>query len=205
MCFPSGAEGVVTAQVVPDGIVSINGSDTNMGCTNPLVDSGGVPVCPSGCFTSYLLDGNSPIIDTSTSDWASQLVTVRKSFTNDIPFTHVLLTFGFDTAVSLTGIELDLFLCPEWKIGAPLIAVYADEELDLVLTNPRESGLEFIIYETNQLSCDFLSNVSIPFGGSALADSSYRTWHILVSQFGRSIEWVQVGEVRFSGTLGNLS
>ena len=46
----------------------------------------------------YLLDGNSPAIDTSTSDWASQLVTVKK---NDgiparIPFDHVVLIFGFD-------------------------------------------------------------------------------------------------------------
>ena len=76
---------------------------------------------PSDCSTSYLLDGNSSAIDTSTSDWASQLVTVRK---NDgtpgfIMFDHVVLTFGFDTDVSLTSIELDLFLCPEWNIGAP--------------------------------------------------------------------------------------
>ena len=134
--------------------------------------------------------------------WASQLVTVRKSFTDDIPFQHVLLTFVFDTAVSLTGIELDLFLCPEWKIGVLLITVYADEELDFVLTNPRQSGLRFINYITNRLSCDSLSNVSIPFEGSAVdtPSTSYHTWHILVEQFGSAIDWVHVGGVRFLGT-----
>ena len=57
---------------------------------------------------SHLVDGCSPDIDTvtKTSDWASQLVTVMKSdSTNAIPVTHVLLTFHFDTAVSLIGID----------------------------------------------------------------------------------------------------
>ena len=49
-----------------------------------IVDSGGVMVYmyiynSTDCPSSYLLDGNSPAIDTSTSDWASQLVTVRKN------------------------------------------------------------------------------------------------------------------------------
>ena len=71
-----GAE--VPVLVVPQRIESVNGSDVDMGCTSPLVDSGGVMVCNSNDYLpSYLLDSNSPAIDTSTSDWASQLVTVR--------------------------------------------------------------------------------------------------------------------------------
>ena len=61
---------------------------------------------------SHLVDGCSPDIDTvtRTSDWI--IMTLMKSdSTNAIPVTHVLLTFRFDTAVSLTGIELDLLLC----------------------------------------------------------------------------------------------
>ena len=72
--------------VVPQGIKSVNGSSVNMGCTSPLIDSGGVIICAS---QSYLVP---PAIDTSTSDWASQLVTVRKTQTDEIPFDHVLLT-----------------------------------------------------------------------------------------------------------------
>ena len=84
-------------QVLPEGIEAVNGSSTDMGCTSALVDSGDVMTCNS---QSYLVDGCSPHIDTSTSDWAFQLVTVRRFEGNpDIP---VLLTFGFDTAVSLT-------------------------------------------------------------------------------------------------------
>ena len=93
-----------------------------MGCTSPLVERDGVEVCRS---QSYLVDGCSLDINTSSPDWASQLVTVRRNEgTADIHFAHVLLTFGFDTAVSLTGIEMDLLHCPDWGIGAPRITVY---------------------------------------------------------------------------------
>ena len=143
---------IVPVQVLPNGIQSVNGSDVNMGCTSPLVNRGGVMVCES---MSHLVDGYSPDIDTSTSDWASQLVTVRKSgSTSNIPFNHVVLTFGFDTAVSLTGIELDLFLCPEWKIGTPYITVFADEEDNLLFN--YFSGLPFENKLPTQSSCDSL-------------------------------------------------
>ena len=178
--------------VVPGGIQSVNGSDINMGCTSPLVDRGSVMVCET---MSHLVDGCSPDIDTSTSDWASQLVTVRKIFNYPINLQNVLLTFIFDTAVSLTGIELDLFLCPEWKIGAPYIAVYADDDSNFRYS----SSLPFQYWITTQSACDSLSNVSIPLQDQ-LASSFYSTWHILVTQFGRSIDWVHVGEVRFLGS-----
>ena len=55
----------VPVQVVPQ---VIHGSLTDMGCTSALVDSGDVMTCNS---QSYLVDGCSPDIDTSTSDWAS--------------------------------------------------------------------------------------------------------------------------------------
>ena len=46
-------------QVVPQGIESVNGSDVNMGCASPLVDSGGMMVCGSlsDCSTSYISVG----------------------------------------------------------------------------------------------------------------------------------------------------
>ena len=190
-------------QVVPQGIASVNGSDVNMGCTSPLVDSSGVMVCNSNdCSTSYLLDGGSPAIDTSTSDWASQLVTVRKNdaIPGRITFDHVVLTFGFDTAVSLTSIELDLCLCPEWNIGAPVIAVYGDGSGDLVLRTIQT--LTFLGSSNNQPSqslCDSLSTVSIPLQDDD-THSSYSTVHIVIEITEDSIDWVHVGEVKFLGT-----
>ena len=182
---------LIPVQVLPEGIEAVNGSSTDMGCTSALVDSGDVMTCNS---QSYLVDGCSPGIDTSTSDWASQLVTVRRNEdTFDVPFAHVLLTFGFDTAVSLTGIEMDLFLCPDWGIGAPRIRVYVDEEYDFVF----DLSLPFTPpVQPSQSSCDSLTTVHL--SGSTLSVSSYRTFHIIVDlSHHSSIEWVHIGEVRF--------
>ena len=181
-------------QVLPEGIEAVNGSSTDMGCTSALEDSGDVMTCNS---QSYLVDGCSPDIDTSTSNWVSQLVTVRRNEgTADIPFAHVLLTFGFDTAVSLTGIEMDLFLCPNWDIGAPRIRVYVNEEYNLAF---RFGPFFFPVLQPlqpSQSSCDSLTTVHL--SGDTLSVSSYRTFHILVDlSHQSSIEWVHIGEVRF--------
>ena len=182
-------------QVVPQGIESVNGSSVNMGCTSQLVDSGGVMIC--NMSQSYLVDSCSPAIDTSTSDWASQLVTVRKTpQTDEVGFDHVVLTFGFDTAVTLTGIELDLFLCPEWGIGAQRLSVYADVKSNLVFT---ATSLNFTHYTPSQSSCGSLSTVNISLGDT-LRSIPYLTWYILVSSFTPFIDWVHVGEVRFLGS-----
>ena len=101
----------------------MDGSSETMGCTSPLVVRDGVLVCDC-TSSSFLVDGISPNIDTSDNDWAAQLVTVRRNEegTADIHFPHVLLTFGFDTAVSPTGIEIDFFHCPDWGIcSAPIV------------------------------------------------------------------------------------
>ena len=162
-----------------------------MGCTSALVDSGDVMTCNS---QSYLVNGCSLDIDTSTSDWASQLVTVRRNeATVAVPFAHVLLTFGFDTAMSLTGIEIDLFLCPDWGIGAPRIRVYFNEEFNFVfnLSLPITPSVQ-----PSQSSCDSLTTVIIT--GDTLSVSSYQTFHILVDlSYQSSIEWLHIGEVRF--------
>ena len=187
---------LIPVQVLPEGIEAVNGSSTDMGCTSALVDSGDVMTCNS---QSYLVDGCSPDIDTSTSDWASQLVTVRSNEgTAAIPFAHVLLTFGFETNVFLTGIEMDLFHCPDWGIGAPRITVSLNEEYDFVfnLSLPFTPPVQ-----PSQSSCDSLTTVHL--SGDTLSVSSYRTFHILVDlSHQSSIEWVHIGDVRFFGEGG---
>ena len=179
----------------------MDGSDINMGCTSQLVDTDGVMICMS---QNYLVDGCSPAIETSTSDWASQLVTVRKTQNDRVtdaggdPFDHVLLTFGFDTAVRLTEIELDLFLCPDMNINAPFITLYVDEESNLTFTHDSSTSLPFQSYPPGgtvlPTSCDSLSTITITL--SDILTDPYITWHILFSSFTSSIDWVYVGEVR---------
>ena len=70
-------------QVVPQGIISRNGSSLDMGCSSSIVERDGVMVCDCSS-QSYLVDGVSSDINTSTSDWASQLVTVRRNEGNAV-------------------------------------------------------------------------------------------------------------------------
>ena len=196
-------------QLIPQGIESVNGSNVTMGCAQLNEFFTEFKFCGDsntfgGGVSSYLFDGNSPDIDTSALNWASQLVTVRKNNATDaISYDHVVLTFSFEPAVSLISIELDLFLCPELNIGAPNITVYGDET--------GSSGLvfnEFFVtlnivrvlqsVTPSQSSCGCLSNVSIPLPNTG---TFYFTWYIVVSFPPQSeIEWVHVGEVRLLDT-----
>ena len=182
----------VPVQVVPQGITSRDGSSFDMGCSGPLVERDGVIVCDCNS-QSYLVDGCSPDIDTSISDWASQLVTVRRNDgTAAVPFDYVLLTFGFETNVSLTGIEIDLFHCPNMSIGAPVTTVYLNEEYDLTFSN----GLPILrSVVPSESRCDSLSSFTI----SDITGFSYHVVHILITFFHFDIDLVYVGEVRFLG------
>ena len=170
-----------------------------MGCTSPLVVRDGVMVCDC-TSSSFLVDGVSPNIDTSGNDWAAHLVTVRRNEgTADIHFPHVLLTFGFDAAMSPTGIEIDFFNCPDWGIGAPRIAVYFNEEYNFIIrTNSTDSNAINLPFRdaviTTVSDCDSLSTVMVsPDPGP------YHIFHILVTFDTEPIDWVYVGEVRFLG------
>ena len=166
-----------------------------MGCTSPLVVRDGVMVCDC-TSSSFLVDGISPNIDTSDNDWAAQLVTVRRNEgALHIPPPHVLLTFGFDTAVSPSGIEIDFFHCPDWGIGSPRIDVYYNVEYNFtILTISSDINSPFKSVTTTVSDCDSLSTVMVsPDPGP------YHIFHIIVTFDTEPIDWVYVGEVRFLG------
>ena len=180
-------------QVVPQGIESVNGSNVNMGCASPLVDRGGVRVCDN--TESYLVDGCPLAISTSTSNWASQLVTVRRNAANDvIDVDHVVLTFTFSRAVLPTSIELDTFLCPVWNIGVSHIFVYADQNSSLIINSLSRNF--FGSYKVPNSVCDSLATVRMSFE-NRLTNTFYHSWHILVDFTGLDNEWFHVGDVRF--------
>ena len=190
-----------TAQIfhtVPQGTESVNGSDVDIGCQEILNLTNVVIFCghPLDPGPSHLTDGITPDINTSDPNWASQLVTVRKNTaTIDIPYDHVVLVFDTTNPVNLTSVELDMFICPQWNIGAPNITVYADED--------GTTGLGFSTYfrishcgtafPQSCLMCRSLSTVRIPFRNTQRG----LIWYIVVRfEPNSDIEWVHIGEVR---------
>ena len=195
----------IPLQFVPQGIASVNGSNTDMGCQENINTLDGNMFCgqfsvENGGEISYLVDGISPDINPLFSDWASQLVTVNGNDPSQfIPVQHVLLTFDFYPAVSLEAIEIDLFLCPQWGIGAESITVRVENDTDLLLESDSVQLIDHAI-PSMTVSCESLSTVQLLLQGEAATDL-YHTWYVIVKlPTDASIEWVHIGEVRFHDT-----
>ena len=192
----------IIAQLKPNQLETVNGSNLTMGCSNLLVKFGNITVCgrSNGTkhFVSYLSDEKPPKININEKNWASKLLTVKKSLKSDLhDFEHVLLTFGYEVPVIPDTVKLNLFLCPEWQIGAPYITLYGDNETDMVYRG-FDSDIDFIMnYLPNVSSCDNLSEVMFTLQKQ---EPYYYNWHILVSFVpDPNIEWVHIGEVKFEG------
>ena len=189
----------IIAEVVPKRVKKINGSTSTMGCNNSLDSVGNLTVCGTGTaaarFESYLSDRCVPQINTTEKNWASNLLTVKKSLKCDVhDFEHVLLTFAYEIPVVPDSIKLDLFLCPEWHIGAPYITLFGDNNSDMVYRGFNDG--DFIIHHLpNKRSCHNLSSVKFTLQKQ---EPLYYNWHILVSFIpDPNIEWVFIGEVTF--------
>ena len=166
-----------------------------MECSELVNISHGRGVCcpPS---SSYLLDGLSPTsINTSSSNWASELVTVKKNNNSvghiDLP--HVLLTFIFDRPVSPTSIEMKVFHCPDQKIGASYISVHANNNSESLLDIEEIDRVADMTIP--QPLCNSLSTVTANF-----QKMFNHNWYILVDLYqDTNIEWVYIGDVKFLG------
>ena len=165
--------------LIPQGIQSVNGS------SNTITACGSI---------SCVLDGNIPSINTNDSNWASQLETVRKNDANDnITYDHVVLTFIFNQNITLRLVEFYVLYCPEWKIGAPYIALYGDHGSEF-----QQSSSDFLnnnsVSDCKLSSCDSLSDFNLTVQNGKPA---YSTYHIVISDEHKTIDWVHVGEVKF--------
>ena len=179
----------------------MNGSLVDGGCDLNITEG----TCSTG-NESFINDGNIPMLNTTDPNWASELVTLRKnSDTESIPYDHVVLTFVFQLPVSLTSINMSLFNCPQWGIGAPNITVYAKQGVTGLFIFDTKDASTIFLRQTQDIwsSCDSLVPVTIPLQKGKL----YRTWYIVVSfEPQPGTDWVHVGEVQlFDMSLPPLS
>ena len=188
-----------TAQIlhiVPQGTETVNGSDVDIGCQEKVTNVNGVMFCGhySDPGTSYLTDGITPDIDTSALNWTSQLVTVRKNTATDIiPYDYVVLVFETKNPVNLTSVELDMFICPQWNIGAPNITVYESGSVGYAytITDDRIKFCGAVSLPQSCHMCSSLSTVRIPLQNTQPS----LKWFIVVN-VEPDIKWVHIGEVR---------
>ena len=194
--FVAASDEELPIPVIPQGIESVHGSAAEMGCSEVVTSHGREVCCPPS--SSYLLDGSSSTsINTNSSNWASQLVIVKKNdgIPGHIEFPHVLLTFIFDRPVSPMSIEMDVFHCPDQNIGAQYIEVYANDDLESQFTISQASIAKSS--HTPEQSCESLSPVIISVQAP---NYHYFIWYLLMGfDNSQTTEWVYIGEVKFQG------
>ena len=184
------------------GVMAVNGSNANEDCpTECIVLQSGINTCNCADSTlgdeaitaSVLIDGVVPTIDTSERSsadefvWAAPLLTVRASTGS------VTLGFRFQTRVVLCEVELYVFHCPAWGIGAEDIIIHNGATFPQFITGIFPNRGRVPLTDDMQ-NCTSLTRVFIPLQ-MATSTSSY---FIEIDSVSGRIEWVHIAEVRFS-------
>ena len=171
-----------TSHTIPGTVQAVNGSQANVGCTgtrNPFVCLNLDPATAGGA-TSYLVDGNilAPL-DFSDTNWARELMTVNH---NGGDFD---IRINFNSAYA-TRMDLVLFNCPDWGIGA----------MDITVETGVSQQLEVLGNFTLQnTSCDSLLTVCVPL---IMRSNSTITYAInFLTGSNSDIDWTYIAEVTF--------
>ena len=152
------------------GVMAVNGSSANGGCPSPCVGVvSGITTCDCGthstlgeeAITGVLIDGVIPTIDTLEMNtpggdfvWAAPLFTVRGSTDT------VTLGFRFPASVVLHEVELYLFHCPAWGIGAERITLHIGAIFPQFIRVFESIGS--VTLTIDMQNCTSLTRVSIP-------------------------------------------
>ena len=178
----------------------MNGSDATGGCPQACVRSNSMDTycdcagtAGAGTFNGSIIDGVVPTLDTSQrGTWATQLLTVRGN-TQDIR-----IGFRFQNTVMLREVELYLFYCPSWNIGASPVGtttvnIYNAFLFPLFIDSFGGSAGS-VTLTSDMAACESLTRVSIPLLGAR----STLIYFIEITNSQQSIEWLHIAEVRFS-------
>lgn len=134
--------------------------------------------------TGQLVDGIVPTLNFETPQWASQLVTQRSTIN---PPMLSQLRFDFREG-SARDIEIIMFNCPQWNIGAQTISV--------------------IGYNNDEEEASLLQSLDLPVSCSSLVHICVRPFGFRFLEVGFDIQteennpWVHIAEVIFSNDRG---
>ncbi len=153
-----------------DDVLEVNGSTPTKRCLDTQ-QIGTMAICEA-VSSSVLFDGFIPTLNFSNNMWASELVALNGS-------TDLLVEWYSYT--TLSSIEVVMFNCPEWGIGAQSIRLLVPKGHDIVAS-----------INATSTSCDSLVTVCIPVEPNI-------QYSIGLLQFSLSpnFQWTLLAEVRF--------
>ena len=189
------------AYTFPDGLQSVNGSNSTGGCQPEscvMMPYSGTAIngcdCPVNTpVNGTLIDGVIPSIDpTQRGTWARELFTVNRNGQDSI-----MIGFQFSSEFSLRITEIALFHCPIQGIGVTSVKIYSSflfpqfiSEASTLLTTHGSSSSE---------NCQSLSTISIPLHPPMASSIFYFIEFLFTGGSStHQFNWFYLGEIRFS-------
>ena len=186
------------AYTFPDGLQSVDGSNSTGGCQHGCImmpiEGSAISSCDCPGTTpvsGVLFDGVIPSIDTTQRGWASELFVVNRNGQDSIT-----IGFQFLNSFYLREVELALFNCPVQGIGISGIEVYSSYIFPtFASTSPMPGGTHNSPPGDN---CSSLSIISIPvqLGGSFLI--YFVKFLFSGGSSVNQLSWLYLGEISFS-------
>ena len=176
------------------GVMAVNGSSANGGCPSPCVGVvSGITTCDCGTHSTIGEDAITGVLIDNVTEigtepvWAAPLFTVRGSTDT------VTLGFRFPASVVLREVELYLFHCPAWGIGAERIAIHNGASFPNF--HQIRSNIGSLTLTGDQNHCTNLTRVHIPID-MAFFSTDYWIEFTNPSRAGL-VEWVHIAEAKF--------
>ena len=196
-----GAYFTPVAYTFPDGLQSVNGSNSTGGCQPEsciMMPIGDTTVngcdCPGKTPAGgVLVDGIIPSIDTTQQGWASELFTVNRNGRDSI-----MIGFQLSQETSLQRVvEIILFNCPVQGIGITGAKVYSSFIFPQFI-----SAASSLLVTYNSLprdNCQSLSTISIPIQPPMGSSGLYFIEFLFTGGSSmHQLNWLHLGEIRFS-------
>ena len=190
------------AYTLPDGLQSVNGSNSTGGCQPGrcvMMPISGTAIngcdCPTNTPVSgILIDGVIPSIDiTQRGTWANELFTVNRNGQNSF-----MIGFQFSDPFFLRRVEVVYLDCPIWGIGLSVINVYSSHLFPTFVTAASTNIGMLSLAESPNQSCTSLRTVSIPLQPPTVSAEHYFIEFTFGGSSVRPINWLHLAEIRFS-------
>ena len=144
---------------------------------------------PDQNTTGVLIDGVIPTIYTNQRGWANQLFTAMPQRG------HYVISLRFGNSIMLLAVELYVFHCPSWNIGADNINIYDAQMFPSFIKQFNSAGN--VTLTSDMENCDSITRVYIPLQMTLNTSNCF----VEFTNSNGNVLQLYIGEVRFSDQL----
>ena len=174
-------------------MTSLNGSAVNGSCPQECVRmvrdtrTCDCSTVPDQNMTGVLIDSVIPTVNTNQNGWAYQF------FTAIIQRNIYVISIKFGSSIMLRVVELYVFHCPSWNIGADIINIYNAQMFPSFIRVFNSAGN--VTLTSDMENCDSITRVYIPLQMTLNTSNCFIEF---ANSNGIQVQQLYIGEVRFS-------